>query len=369
MLEVRGGEGLPDGFVELAQKVYEQEPLWIPEDPAALERAFSSANPWFEQGEAMTLCEEGAARLACFFQPALRVDGRSVAFFGYWETIGVREIDRALFGRALAWAAERGAQDLYGPINFTTFGNYRLRLACEPEAMPFPDEPVNPRTYPGVLLKLGFDVDQHYLTQLGRIEAGRMVREWKRPTLKKLEAEGYRFDTMTHELWLENLAGTHKLVDAIFGANFAYSPLSYEAFASKCGESFIRRACPNTSTVAFAPDGSIAGFFLVYPHYGPLVIQGALEERVDPAVLDYATHAPLLADKEWRGAVAKTVGVAPEHRSKGVMDGLTVGIFDRGDGRYENWFGAMIRKGNPSKNFGDGNIVGERWYGLFRKRL
>ena len=369
MQEVRGGEGLPDGFVELPQAVYEMEPLWIPEDPEALARAFGPDNPWFEQGEAITLCAPGASRLAVFFQPDLRVGGQKVAFFGYWESAGEQLADRELFRRAADWATERGAQGLYGPINFTTFGNYRLRLACEPEAMPFPDEPFNPKTYPNELLRLGFQVNQHYLTQVGHIEAGRVVREWKRPKLHELEAAGYRFDTLTHELWLDNLRGTHALVDSIFGANFAYTPLSFEAFANKCGEAFIRRACPHTSTVAFAPDGSVAGFFLVYPHYGPLVIQGALEERVDPQELDYATHAPLLADKPWRGAVAKTVGVGPEHRGKGVMDGLTVGIFDRGDGRYEHWYGAMIRMGNPSRNFAEGNITGERWYGLFRKRL
>ena len=51
------------------------------------------------------------------------------------------------------------------------------------------------------------------------------------------------------------------------------------------------------------------------------------------------------------------------------MGALTLGIFDRGDGHYAHGYGAMIRKGNLSRNFAEGNSVGERWYGLYRRRL
>lgn len=363
------GEGLPEGFLELPGQIYAGDDQWIPEDPAALERAFSPDNPWFDQGEARLLSLPDEARLALFFQPALRVEGRSVAFFGYWESTGTHGADALLFERAVEIAKAWGAEDLYGPIDFTTFGNYRLRLTCEPGGWTFPDEPYNPPTYPELLEAEGFTVDQMYLTQVGTMETGRMVREWKRPEQEKLLSQGYRIETLTHELWMDSLPDLHQLIDHIFGSNFAYSSLSYEAFTQKCGESFIRRACPHTSVLARGPEGDVAGFFLVYPHYGPLVVQGAGSARVPASTLSYDEHAAWLGRQDWRGCVAKTVGVAPAHRSKGVMGGLTVAIFDRGDGRYEHWFGAMIRRGNFSRNYAEGNITGERWYGLYRKRL
>jgi len=368
--ERTGGDGLVDGFVEVPTDVYRDAPDWIPEDPAAVERAFGPDNPWFAQGEAVSLCAADRARVAVFFQPTLRVEERKVAFFGYWETTGEPDADAALFARAEAWAIERGAVDVYGPIDFTTYGEYRLRLSLDAEgALPFPDEPYNPSTYPAILEGLGYTVDQHYLTQIGHISAGRMLADYKRPVLHELEADGYRFETLSPDLWMDSLRELHGIIDAMFGRNFAYSPLTWETFEAKCGLSFIRRACPHSSVISFGPEGDIAGFFLVYPHYGPLVVQAAGADRVESSDLDFATHAPLLAQQEWTGAIAKTTGVAPKHRRKGVMEALGVGLIDRGGDLYDNWFGAMIRKGNPSGRFADAYSAGERWYGLFRKRL
>ncbi len=363
------GDGLPSGFTELPHRLYDGVDQWVPEDAQGLEKTFSASNPWLAQGEWACLSVEGSARLVAFHQPGLRVEGASVAFFGYWETEEQEGVDRAIFERAEAWARERGATELYGPINFTTYGNYRLRLAAEAGARTFPDEPYNPSTYPQLLEALGFELSQTYLTQIGEEEPAKVLRRFKAPIRRRLLETGYRFEALGHERWLASLPELHGIIDAIFGNNFAYSPLSFEAFAAKCGEGFIRRACPHASVLALGPEGDIAGFFLVYPHYGPLVTQGAGEGRVLAAALDYETHASTLRSHSWRGAVAKTVGVSPAHRRKGVMEALTVELFERGEDLYNQWFGAMIRADNPSRRYADGSTSGERWYGLYRKTL
>ncbi len=361
---------LPAGFLELPHAVFAGDPEWIPEDSAAIARAFDpSANAWFGQGEAATFCVPGSSRAAAFFQPSLRVDGRRVAFFGTWCTAGDGG-DADVFRRVEEWARARGAEDVYGPIDFTTYGHYRIRLSAESDdARPFPDEPYNPRSWAGILEDCGYALDQQYLTQVGVAEAGLAVAAFKKPAIDGLLVQGYRVETFAHADWLDRLRELHGIVDAIFGGNFAYSPLSWETFAAKCGASFIRRADPDVSTACYAPDGALAGFFLVYPHYGAVVRQGAGTDRVAATSLDFATHWPALRRRPWRAAIAKTVGVSPAHRGKGVMAALTAGIFERGAERYPHWYGAMIRQGNRSSNYARGNTVGERWYGLFRKRL
>jgi len=360
---------ISEGFLDLPPLVFADDPAWIPEDPAALARAFSAANPWFEQGEATTFCAPGSARVAAFFQPALRVDGRRVAFFGCWCTAGDGG-DGGLFEQAEAWARERGAEDVYGPIDFTTYGHYRVRLSVESDdATSFPDEPHNPATWPGILEDLGYALDQQYLTQMGLGEMGLVVAQMKKPAVDRLLADGYRIETFTHGDWLDRLHELHGIIDSVFGNNFAYSPLSWPTFEAKCGESFIRRADYDVSVACYAPDGSLAGFFLVYPDYGPLVCQGAGADRVRAPDLAFATHWPRLAGRARPAAIAKTVGVSPAHRGRGVMAGLTGGMFERGAARYPDWYGAMIRQGNLSSNYARGNTTGERWYGLYRKRI
>ena len=361
-LERDEGPALPEGFANVARHVYRADPHWIPEEPGALGAAFSPANPWFETGRSIALCAPSAARLAAFLEPARLVDGRLAAFFGYWETVGVPEVDRTLFAEAKRWARAEGADDLYGPINFSTYGTYRLRLSAEPGALPFPGEPYNPPSYPQILEEQGFVTHQAYVTQVGDLEIARTLREAKRRVLETVIAKGYRIESLSPETWLSQLEQLHSLADAIFGGNFAYRPLGWPAFARACGESFAARACPHTSIIAYAPDGAVAGVFLVYPHYGPKVIQSALN-RVDQSALRFGLHHHGL-----RGAVAKTVGVAPAHRGQGLMDAMTVAMLDRGEGRYDQWLGALIRDDNPSARFGK-RVTRRRVYALYRKRL
>lgn len=366
--ETVGGEGLPKGFLDLPPLIYADDPLWIPEEPRLVEAAFDNGNLWFERGRAFALVIPERARLAVFVDPAALIGARPAAFFGYWETVGDAETDAALFARAEGWARTRGALDLYGPINFTTYGNYRLRLSAEPGAIPFPGEPYNPPFYPDRLARLGFALRETYLTQVSPMSVARELREARRRVAARAGGR-YRIEALTPEVWLRHLGDMHRLADAIFGGSFAYTPLPYPAFERACGEAFIRRACPVTSVIAYGPNGEIAGLFLVYPHYGPLVVQGAGGGRVSVSELSFERHGPLLARSGYRAAVLKTVGVAPEHRHRGLMEAITVSALDRGEGRYDHWLGALIRSDNPSRRFAEGKTPFERSYALYVKRL
>ena len=184
--------------------------------------------------------------------------------------------------------------------------------------------------------------------------------------MEAIEAAGYTLQPMDHDAWLRRLPELHPAIDAIFGQNFAYTPLGLEAFSQACGPSFIRKADPEISTMCLAPDGALAGFFIVYPHYGPLTCAGAGANRVAVADLDYHTHAPLLTAP--RAAILKTVGVLPDHRQHGLMSAMVMSILERGQDRYQRWFGALVRDANPSGNFGRG-VPGLRRYGLFHRDL
>ena len=358
---------LARGFVEVATSVYAADPLWIPEDAESLARAFDDSNPWFAQGEAATWCEPGSARVAGFFQPSLRVDGRPVAFFGCWES-QQDGADAALFARLEAWARARGALDVFGPIDFTTYGPYRVLLDPGPGEPPFVDEPYNPAGYSELLEELGFALDRSYLSQLGPSADAVPLADLHRPKLTALEAAGYTVESLRPEAWLERLPEIHGMVDSIFGANFAYSPLSWSAFSAACGERFIRKTHPEVSVVAWGPDGDLAGFFLVYPDYGPLVRQGAAD-RVAVADLDFARHGERAALEPSPALIAKTVGVAPNHRRRGVMGAMTTALMDRGNPRCARWVGATIRSDNFSRRYADEARSGARWYGLYKKTL
>ena len=360
---------LPEGFLEIPALVYAGDPMWVPEDPEAVEKDFSAGNPWFGQGEAQAWCLPGKARVAAFHDPRACVNNRPVVFFGYWETTGDREANARLFDEVEAWAERRGATDLYGPINFTTYGHYRLRVFAEPGAMTFQDEPYNPLTYPALLESIGFEQHHGYVTQILPEEKARPLHRLFCPAYEKLISLGYHISTLNASIWLDELPELHRLVDATFADNFAYTALSYEAFVEACGPLFIRRACQETSVIVYGPEGDIAGFLLCFPHYGPLIVSGAGAERVNATELDYARHAPLLRRTGRPDVLVKTVGVSPQHRRSGLMVAMIYAMGVRGLDIWNQWFGAIIREDNPSRRPGMNDLVFERRYGLYRKQL
>jgi GNAT superfamily N-acetyltransferase len=356
-----GPAGVDDAFLELPYLVYAGDPRWIPEESVGVRHAFSAANDWFATGVAMTMCVPGAARLAVFRGKDCCIDGRPSAFFGYWEHCGAPAASETLFREAKTWAREQGAERLYGPINFTTHGPYRLLLEAEPNGRPFVGEPYNPPTYPALLESLGFDVSRRYITQLtSQLSADRL--ELARVALL---GAGYTLVPLDGDRWRSLLPELKPLTDAIFAANFAFTPLSYENFARGYAETVARRLCPRTSILAYGPGSDIAGFVLVYPDYGPLVVQGAGADRIPPSSLSFAEHAPALEQRGERTGIVRTIGVAPAHRGRGLSNALGAAVVASGSRHYDRWMGALIREDNPSRRYGDSQQHTTRRYGLY----
>ena len=359
--------GISDAFLALPHAVYADDPLWIPEEEPAVRRAFSASNPWFVSGSAASLCIDGHARLAVFRPHGCVVEGRPAAWFGYLEMHDDADAAAAILAEAESWARTRGAEVLYGPIDFNTFGRYRLRVTAEPGGMPFPGEPYNPMYYPPLVERAGFSVAQEYVTQIGAIRPRPL--EARREMARAIAESGYAIEPLDGASWLAALPELHCRADEIFGESFAYTPVTYAQFAATHGAPVARRLCPRASVLARGPEGDIAGFFLVFPHYGPLAIQGSTLGRVPASELSHGEHDPVLAAAGHTIAVGKTVGVSPRHRGRGLMSALGATVVDRGVGRYDRWVGAMIRADNPSRRFGAEHMELERSYALYRKTL
>ena len=357
-----GRTGVDDAFVELPKHVYGDDPHWIPEESRELQGAFSSANDWFENGEAMTLCLPGAARLAVFRSHDCCVDGYPAAFFGYWEDVGDPSSSDVLFREATAWAREHGAERLYGPIDFTTHGRYRLLLDAEGGARPFVGEPYNPAHYPMRLESLGFQIARRYLTQMNTapLRPERIVL-----ARQALIDAGYTLVPLDGDRWRSLLPDLKPLTDAIFAQNFAFTHVSYDSFARGYGETVARRLCPRTSLVAYGPGGDMAGFVLVYPDYAPLVIQAEGNRRIVPSELSFSEHAAQLERRGERTGIVRTIGVAPAHRGRGLSHALGAAVVAAGSAYYDRWIAALIREDNLSRRFGDTQPVAVRRYGLY----
>lgn len=360
------GDALPPSFIDLPHQVYRQDPYWIPENASALKMAFSAGNPWFAGREAFLGVVAGKARLVGFHTPGFRIEGESAAFFGFWEGTQDLSAHRELFSALEEWARSKGVQRLYGPINFSTFGANRLRLDRFDERS-FPGEPHNPAYYPGLMDALGYQSRYSYVSCFSTTAD---LAASVSPVYEKLKpqiAEQFRIEPLTGRLWMENLDEIYQMTDAIFGANFAYTPLPEPVFKAACGESFAKKICSRISVLARTHEGRLAGMFIGYPDYSPLMCQSH-PQRIGESEIDYETHFELLPRP--RVGLCKTTGVHPDFRSSGLFTALAAEISLRGQGVYDHMVACLVRADNFSLNFAGKHFnPGRHTYGLFSKAL
>jgi len=337
---------LPEAFIDLPQQLYADDPYWLGEDSQALRSQFGADNPWFAEGQAWLGVIPDQARLAGFVT-GQQIDGETVAFFGFWESINALQPNQQLFQALSDWARAQGATRLYGPINFNTFGAYRVRLNAF-DGGAFPGEPWNPDYYPQLLDELGLNLRYRYLSSFNdTVQVAASVRDDYLRVKPKLERT-VSLEPLDGDFWMANLDELYGFVDQVFGGNFAYSKLALEAFRSYCGAPFAERLCPHSSVLARAHDGRIAGFFLVYPDFAPL-LRHSNQQRVPTASLSYAEHYPQLPTP--RRALAKTGGVHPNFRELGLFTAMGCELSLRAESRYQHIAGTLVREDNNSRQF------------------
>jgi hypothetical protein len=363
-------DGPPDGFFDVARRVYRDDPRWIPEDEEGLRARFSSDNPWFERGDAHLWCMPERSRLAAFMSPDTRVDAVPAAFFGYWETQERPGTDAVVFGQAEAWARRRGAHRLYGPIDFSTFDRYRLCTGGDATTAPFPQEPFNPPGYPALLTALGFrpTATSYASLVLTRDLCEHLAGEY-RPHLDRVLALGYRIEPLSTDAWLADLRPLHGLCDAVFGEQFAYTPITFEEFSVVCGESYARRMAPDLSFLGRAPDGSLAAVVVNSPDWSPLLAQGN-PARLRARELAHDLHRPLLARHGPANALIRTGGVVPRHRGVGLAYAFLARVFAAvAEGDWDRATVGIVTAGNAIDHLLRRHEPAVRTYALYQKDL
>ena len=333
---------IPDRFFEIPQKVYPNQPwFWDNETQSAM--IFSEFNPYFLFGKAAFLVVEDKARIVCFFDERVKHDGKSVAYFGYWETINDLELNKELFEQCEQWAKKKQAELLIGPINFNTYHRYRLSLSSN-DNKPFLNEPYNPEYYPQLLNECGFEVLNSYISYI--VEDKNKIESWyKKYNAKKdlMSFDDYRFEFITPKLWMEKLEEIHQKSEMIFGENFAYTPIDFATFQIKYGEFFSHITCPKTSLFVFDKNNEIVGTFINMPNYLDLVRLGVSLSEFNFEKYTQMVKKPTL--------LIKTVGMIKEHAHMGFMlIRMALEIIPNGLDFYDNYIFCLMQDDNyPSK--------------------
>ncbi|MGW7531292.1 hypothetical protein [Amycolatopsis sp. NPDC054798] len=363
-------DGVPDGFFDIAPLVYGGDDRWIPEERRPVERAFSAQNGWFGKGRSCTFHQPGLNRLAAFASPEMRIGGRPVAFFGYWETRACPDDDARLFAHAAEWCRSQGAVELWGPVNFTTAGQYRILLSHEHEFLPFLGEPYNPPDYPRRLARCGFTLAKTYFSTVCTKASLRNVISKLGAARARLADSGFRFESMASDRSATRLPGLLTLVNESFSDSLAFVPHDTDSFQASIDNQLpvIDR---HASSFCLDKNGNVAGYLIVMPDYGPVLTQGSGESRVAASSLTYDAAMPVLARKREARLVIKTAVVSPRYRERGILQAMAYPALAGPDSaRYtKGAIAALMREGNHSRKVLHPFREAEREYGLFRISL
>ena len=340
---------LPASFFEIPAAIYPNRPA---ENAAAILDLFQAEAL---RNDIFLLTDHATLRVVGIFP-----HGGREAYFGFWETTDDLTLNREAFAQLAAEARRRGYARLLGPLNFSTFQAYRLRLGAAPSWGVFDREPGHPPYYPVLLAQLGFAPSLTFESRLIRADTVPEAYGRKADLLAAFQQIPFDLIPLNPATWQQHETELHALVDRIFSANPAYRRIPPAQFRRLYNAGFAAGLCPHTSVLfRDRPTGQLVALSFCQPNYAPLRL-GAT------TVPDFARDYPRLPRKT---LLAKTVGVHPDFRQQQLMSYLGAYGMMRFREFYEEIIFCLMRSDNFSRHFTDGLPAEVAQYTLFGREL
>jgi GNAT superfamily N-acetyltransferase len=237
----------------------------------------------------------GAACAAAIVNPRLvDADGAPIGLIGFFDSFDDHEATSAVLDAACDYLRTRGCASARGPLNFTTFHDYRFVVRDEAPGVWVPGEPYHRGYYPRLWSESGFSIAANYSTNW--IPDAQSNIDRMAPGAEKFASNGLRIRTLAGP---SDFAALYGLTCAGFADAWMYSPIEPAEFAAIYTPDRVASSAAG-AYLAVTPDDEPIGFF-------------------------YTTTA--VSDEPGEIAVAKTIAVRRDYRNQGVYHAL-----------FRNWF-------------------------------
>ncbi|MNJ91932.1 hypothetical protein D3C87_95870 [compost metagenome] len=200
-------------------------------------------------------------RLAFYNNPELHWNNEKACCVGNFECVNNPEIAEMLFQQAGLWAKENGFSYVLGPMNGSTWDNYRFSTHHDQPL--FLSETFHPLYYNDLFREAGFEPALHYQS---RIERG--VTDQHQKVTDKIHDSGLGA-IVVRELDIsrldEELEKLFLLVKAAFERNALYTPISRETFHHKYAG--IIRQLGTRYVLLAEKNGELVGFVFAFRNH------------------------------------------------------------------------------------------------------
>jgi len=178
-----------------------------------------------------TVCREGhpVARAALYQGNAMQGEDRQVWMIGNYECVPDEPVSDALFERLFVDAKAGGSDYLIGPMNGSTWDNYRFSVSHD-----FPNfllEPYHHLYYVNQFRRAGFKEISRYVSNIDT----ELACDWLELLEKErtFAGEGVRIRPLNVDSLEAELEQLYPFIDATFRSNRFYIPISRERFKAK----------------------------------------------------------------------------------------------------------------------------------------
>lgn len=339
---------LPNYFFEIPKKIYQNQSLKPNENQETISKLFALE---VKKNEILIYTNYLDIRLVGIFPK-----NQDIAYFGFWETVNDIGLNQQAFKMLEYDVLIKGRKVIFGPINFNTYHAYRLRLS-EPTWGVFDREPINPNYYPKLLHKCGLEESLTFESRMIKTENIKDVYIEKEHLLSEIKKIPFNFIRLTSNVWQTFELQIFELIQSVFRENPFFTDITFEQFKLYYNQSFAEKLCPHSSVIfQDKVTGDLASISICHPNYNSL----ALEKPTFDKDFDRLERKVLLA---------KTVGVHPDYRKKGLMNFMGAYGMLSFNNYYDEIIFCLMRTDNHSIHFTE-NIKHEAVkYALFKKYI
>jgi hypothetical protein len=317
-------------FLKVSYRIYQDDPHWVAPLLMDLKKVFTDANPLFEHAElalwVATRDGQDVGRIAGILDHNHnRAQKDNAAFFGFYECIQDAEVSRKLFDTVRAWARERGARRVLGPMNPTTNDECGL-LVDGFDSPPVFMMTYNPRYYVELLANEGFRKTKDLLAfymDFSKCPLDRLARiaEKTRKRNPELTFTPVRKATLTRDL-----AKVKEVYNAAWQENWGFVPMTDAEVDFMAGrlKPLLMEGLIWVAETATEP----VGFMLALPDYN-FALQPLRGRLFTPSLLGFLPY--LLGWKCTPRCRVITLGVKEKYRNRGLeavmlTEGFRIGL-------------------------------------------
>jgi GNAT superfamily N-acetyltransferase len=314
-------------FIHLPNKIYEDDPNYVPELQISLKTIFSKKkNPFFKQNKAEFFLalkdDKPAGRIV-----AIRNNnhnsftGERSGFFGFFESVDDYYVAKALIDRAVEWCREEGLTNITGPENYTT--NDSVGFLTEGyESPPVFMMPYNKPYYPDFFERYGFakklDLSSFHLRS--NPVPDRLVSVGKRIE-KRLSENSIIFRPLNMKDFDREMARFRICYNESYKNNWGFVPLEEDEFRYESGE--LRKIADPGLIQLAEKDGRLIAFVVAIPDVNQVLI------RIKKGKLfPFGIFKLLIYSKKINHLRVLILGVVDEYRGQGVDAVLYYKLFE-----------------------------------------